>query len=886
VDKHTVYILVGPSGCGKSHLANSCHYNATLNAPEFAGNVVVLSSDDIRRELLCQPRLQKYDDRMMQVSKAAFNELYNRLRNHTTFPVNTPCIFIDTTGLNETFRKEITEIARSNHYRVELIIFDYKDRKEYFKYLEDLSEYTEEAAKEVLYKGKRVTDNHIKRMREDFWKTLHSRDYDKVHKLTRFEQVDKWIEEFSKNNTTSPLAREVNVCDSNRQQLIIGDVQGCLDTLLDLLRSENLIDSEGNLKAGGDTDIVFLGDVIDKGPKSKETLAWILRNRFVDATQRIFSCIGNHEAHVYRVLTKEHVWSEAETSKLAVYFDSVKKYEGDLEFFALLEDYMRSSKEFVTSDYFIATHAPCENRFLAKTDEKALKAQRNFMYTHLTTSEDLKEALSGFASRNADRSYPYVFHGHVALKDVNIFANRTTLDTGAVYGNKLSGCLVYKNNKRIVSVPTNPTDMPEVKEELFSIYERKEKKVDLDNLEPREFGRIMYSAEDKVNFIANTMSPSSANIEDNDIESVRNGLKYFEDNGIEYVHVQKKYMGSNAVVYVNKDISKMFMTSRKGYKISRLYDKEGVAQTDFTEFFKKILEMPKIVDLYKKYPMAETIVINAELVPWFALGVGLIEDTYGIIAESLETELGLLEGSGFEEKLSQLTGIEKIYNSVSQKPREEQLKVLNQNQVETVRNLKQVNFIDVDIQHEQLKIFKQQIELFGRSGEWEIKPFSLLKVVMEDGQEFIPGDRNPERNFKLVSDDESWVVGTSQVAELEGIMKTVGYVDKMEGLCLKPILPEGLEMLDVIPAMKIRNTNYLTLIYGYDYKVNEKKFRRLLETKTCKKKMRISRSEYDLGQKLLAVPMREISKDNEEYKQIVANILLEEREEATLDPRL
>ncbi|WP_144526428.1 ATP-binding protein, partial [Bacillus pumilus] len=83
-----------------------------------------LSSDRIRQEVLGYD-YDKYDQVMLEASEQAFHLLFERLKMVTSFPVNADFVVVDTTGLAEDFREKVREIARSNHYNLEVIVFDY-----------------------------------------------------------------------------------------------------------------------------------------------------------------------------------------------------------------------------------------------------------------------------------------------------------------------------------------------------------------------------------------------------------------------------------------------------------------------------------------------------------------------------------------------------------------------------------------------------------------------------------------------------------------------------------------------------------------------------------------------------------------------------------------
>jgi hypothetical protein len=103
----------------------------------------------------------------------------------------------------------------------------------------------------------------------------------------------------------------------------------------------------------------------------------------------------------------------------------------------------------------------------------------------------------------------------------------------------------------------------------------------------------------------------------------------------------------------------------------------------------------------------------------------------------------------------------------------------------------------------------------------------------------------------------------------------------MEGIDIKPLVDKK----DVLPYLKVRNENYLTLVYGYDYLQNEK-YKRLMKQKNVYHKRQLSLKMHELAEQLLTIPLHDISEQNEQYKQLVATILFTERTQETIDPRL
>jgi hypothetical protein len=103
----------------------------------------------------------------------------------------------------------------------------------------------------------------------------------------------------------------------------------------------------------------------------------------------------------------------------------------------------------------------------------------------------------------------------------------------------------------------------------------------------------------------------------------------------------------------------------------------------------------------------------------------------------------------------------------------------------------------------------------------------------------------------------------------------------MEGVVIKPRYFTA----NVAPALKVRSPAYLTLIYGYDYRFPEK-YGKLIAQKRTGRKMKTSIQEFDLGRRMLDIKLVDLNDQNQAFLQLAARMVLEERSERELDPRL
>ncbi len=86
---------------------------------------------------------------------------------------------------------------------------------------------------------------------------------------------------------------------------VIGDVHGCADALVQLLTQMGY-SQKNQVWQHPDRKVVFVGDILDRGPKIREAMAIV--KRMVDAHQA-YMVLGNHEynAIIYSVMSKHTI---------------------------------------------------------------------------------------------------------------------------------------------------------------------------------------------------------------------------------------------------------------------------------------------------------------------------------------------------------------------------------------------------------------------------------------------------------------------------------------------------------------------------------------------------------------------------------------------------
>jgi hypothetical protein len=93
---------------------------------------------------------------------------------------------------------------------------------------------------------------------------------------------------------------------------VIGDIHGAYDELVMILSTAKLIDAQQNW-IGGKTHLVSLGDLLDRGPRSRAVIDLLrkLQQQADDAGGKVHVILGNHEVMIlqgdWRYLSKEEI---------------------------------------------------------------------------------------------------------------------------------------------------------------------------------------------------------------------------------------------------------------------------------------------------------------------------------------------------------------------------------------------------------------------------------------------------------------------------------------------------------------------------------------------------------------------------------------------------
>lgn len=218
----------------------------------------------------------------------------------------------------------------------------------------------------------------------------------------------------------------------------IGDVHGCAKALKRLLKK---VRADADMRANGRAwRIVMLGDYVNRGPDSAKVLDRVMKL----VEEGHIALPGNHEQILHDVLSAnarrfdaaaQRWWRSGAKQTLQSYGVKKPTRTGLREAVAAIPKSHRS---------FLKSLLKKQNLF-HRDDEDGLFFVHAGVRPALTLSELGREVFlwsrgSRFMSSDGPRWVENltVVHGHTPVKNPEIYAHRVGLDTGAVYGGRLS----------------------------------------------------------------------------------------------------------------------------------------------------------------------------------------------------------------------------------------------------------------------------------------------------------------------------------------------------------------------------------------------------------------------------------------------------------------
>lgn len=448
---------------------------------------------------------------------------------------------------------------------------------------------------------------------------------------------------------------------------LIGDVHGCYDELCALLTTLGYT-LGGTAKAPEVTPppgrrALFLGDLVDRGPKSPDVLR--LAMSMVKAGSAI--CIpGNHEVKLLRKLRGKNVkltHGLAETmEQLAA--EPPEFSERVAEFIdGLISHYVLDDGRLVVA------HAGLREQYQGRTSGRV----RSFCLYGETTGETDDFGLPvrhNWATEYRGRAM--VVYGHTPVPRAQWINRTICIDTGCVFGGELTA-LRYPE-RELVAVPAAQTYYEPVRplQDRAVTEQRDDHVLDIADVtgkrivetrvrhtvtirEENATGALEVMSRFAVDprwliYLPPTMSPAETAPADVPLlERPHEGLGYFANRGVEQVICEEKHMGSRAVVVLARSVKAAqarfgACDGRQGVIYTRTGRPFFANEDTQRALVERIAAAVEAAGLWEELG-TEWLSLDAELMPWSLKALELLRTQYAAVGCAARAALREVVGS-------------------------------------------------------------------------------------------------------------------------------------------------------------------------------------------------------------------------------------------------
>ncbi|CAN5495179.1 polynucleotide kinase-phosphatase [soil metagenome] len=780
----SLVVLIGPTGSGKSTFA-SRHFKPTE----------VLSSDFFRG-------LVNDDENDQSATKAAFETLHFVAAKRLEAGRLT---VVDATNVQAFARKPLVELARAYHVLPVAIVFDLPEK---------LCQERNRARPDRDF-GPHVIRSQLRDLRRSL-RGMQREGFRYVHVLSTPEEVEAAAIQ------RQPLWN--NRKDEHGPFDIIGDIHGCYNELRDLLTQLDYVvpDGEGPLRHAEGRKAVFLGDLVDRGPNVPAVLRLVM-----DAveTGAAMCVVGNHESKLVRALKGRNVQVAhglAESlEQLGSEPDEFR--ERTVKFLdGLVSHYVLDGGKLVVA------HAGLKEEMHGRGSGRV----RDFAMYGDTTGEIDEFGLPVRLNWAADyRGRAMVVFGHTPVPDAEWLNNTIDVDTGCVFGGKLTA-LRYPE-RELVSVPAAQVYAPPARPFLpqagaaLTAQQRHDEVLDLadvigkrivhtrlqQNVTIREENAITaleamsrFAVDPRwLIYLPPTMSPTETTGLEGLLEHPAEAFAYYRQAGVLQVVCEEKQVGSRAVVVLSRDAD----AARRRFGVldgtGIVYTRTGRRFFEDPALEKELLaRVDAALEASGLWAELETdwICIDAELLPWSAKAQVLLRRQYAAV--------GAAAGAALPEAVSVLKDAATRELDVTEL-------------LERTRRRAELTEAFVDA-------YRRYCWPVESLADLKLAPFHLLAT--EGGTRLDRDHRwHMETMHRLCAADPELLLATPyllvDVTDADSEQAAVAWWQDLterggEGMVVKPLdfIARGRRGI-VQPALKSRGREYLRLIYGPEYTVPE-----------------------------------------------------------------
>lgn len=815
-----IVALIGPSGCGKS----------TFGRQHFKSTEVV--SSDFCRALVSD------DENDQSATKDAFDVV--RFIADKRLQSRKLCV-IDATSVRPEDRKEIVNTARANDVFAVAIVFNIP---------REVCASRNESRPDRQFGEHVIRRQHIA-MRHSL-RGLEREGFRHVFVLNSEEDVNSAVIERTKLWTDKR--------DETGPFDIIGDVHGCYDELEILLNQLGYIPGDqGVLHHPDGRKAVFVGDLVDRGPKTPEVLQLVMD--MVSAGTGL-CVIGNHDAKLMKKLRGRDVRI---THGLKESLEQLESHS---------EEFKERSAKFIdklVSHYvldggsLVVAHAGLKEQFQGRSSGRV----REFAMYGETTGETDEYGLPVRYNWAQDyRGHAMVVYGHTPVPESEWINKTICIDTGCVFGGKLTA-LKYPE-KELVSVKAALTYYESVKpflpegegaaidpdklrdSDMLDIQDVLGKRIINTRLqrsvtirEENAIAAIEVMSRFAVNpkwlaYLPPTMSPSETTQVEGMLEHPSEALRYYLNAGVPTVVCEEKHMGSRAIVIVCKDekvAEKRFKVYGEGRGIcytrtGRRFFNDPQLERDFISRVHAAIEASGWWEEFQ----SDWFIFDCELMPWSAKAQELLRKQYAAVGASAQASLSVAV-SALRQTASRIEGAQELLTRFETRSAlAEKFRNSYRQYCWTVNSLDDLKLAPFHLLATEKKTY------FDNDHRWHMDTLAKLAGVTEGMMIATP--------YKVI-DVTSPVDTEAAIKWWEELTAKGG-----EGMVVKPLefIAKGSKGF-VQPAIKCRGKEYLRIIYGPEYTMPENLVR--LRSRGVNGKRSLAGREFALGVEALERFVRE-----------------------------
>jgi protein phosphatase len=792
VPELSLVALVGVTGSGKSTFARE-HFAATQ----------VLSSDAFRA-------MVSDDENDQSATRDAFDALHfvagRRLRAGRL-------TVVDATHVQRDDRAQLVNLARAYDVLPVAIVFDMP--------LAMLRERN---------KGHRDLGDHVIRRQHDALRRsirhLAKEGFRKVHVLSPDEPVEIEYEKAynDKRELTGPFD-------------IIGDVHGCHSELVTLLTSLGYVVTDDGAHHPEGRTAVFVGDLVDRGPNTPGVLRLVMG---MVAAGTALCVSGNHESKLVRALDGRQV----------------KVSHGLAESLAQLaeepEEFRKSAREFMfglVSHYcldggrLVVAHAGLKEEYQGRSSGRV----RSFCLYGETTGETDEYGLPiRYPWADDYRGSATVVYGHTPVPEATWVNNTICVDTGVVFGGKLTA--LRWPSRELVSVPAEtmhyepakPLNAPTRAPDMLRIDDV----LGTRHVEARLMGRLKVREENAAGalevmsrfaiapqwlpYLPPTMAPCATSTEDGVLEHPAEAFAAYREDGVTHVVCEEKHMGSRAVVVLCRDesVGKARFNAQDD-AIGAVYTRTGRSFFDDpTEFLARLQQAATKADLWSTLD-SDWLILDAELLPWSAKAEQLLRRQYAPVGAAATAALP-----------AAVAALEKAAARGAE--------------VTDLLNRQQSRLSNAT---DYVAAYERYCWPVASLADISLAPFALLAA---EGKVHATNPRtwHEETLTSLVEADPDLLRETRRqtvdVTDPESVRNGTDWWTTLtssggEGMVVKPATTPAERLVQ--PGVKCRGRDYLRIIYGPDY--TEPENLRRLRQRSLGRKRSLALREYALGMESL-----------------------------------